>query len=147
MFNSIDFTKFHKNGSSALDINPKNWNNWIKPDLEDFDTDINGNIIEFEGNPNLKSPKCHLILTEEHSYEYMRCSISPQYFFLNYCKIKSSKTGKLEYPEIRDYQLRYFNHLVNNDKTCALMPRQSGKTTIVAAYISQIGRASCRERV
>lgn len=131
---NIDFSVFHKNGRNAMDLDPNNWENWKKPELEDFQFDSDGNEMMVEKDTRLRHPGAKLSLTPEHVYEYMRCSVSPHYFMANYCVVLTHEGYKL--PEPRDYQIRLLTHIHKERHTISMMPRQSGKTVTVGNYIA-----------
>lgn len=130
----IDYSLFHKDGRKTMDIDPSNWENWLKPDLEDFQYDQNGIEMMVEKDPRLRPPGVELPLTPEHVYEYMRCSVSPHYFMTNYCVVLTFEGYEL--PEPREYQLKLLTHIHTERHSASMMPRQSGKTVTVGAYIS-----------
>ncbi len=65
--------------------------------------------------------------------ELMKCKEDPLYFFQNYIKIVTLDHGEVLFDPY-EYQLEALKLLVENRFFVGLWARQSGKTTIVAAY-------------
>ncbi len=97
--------------------------------VQDVDMDFEG----FQANPRLKKINTKIDWTEEHVQEYMRCAQDVEYFCNNYVKIIND--GELMNFNPRPYQQNIIQAIHNNDRVIALLPRQSGKTTSVTAYI------------
>lgn len=102
--------------------------------LDDFEHDIYGKEIHYDGNPNLKKPRVQLAYTKEHLTEYLRCSKDWRYFAEKYYKILSLKDGMIT-PKLRDYQVEMINSFVNNRFTIVLASRQAGKSTSFEIFL------------
>ena len=85
------------------------------------------------GNPNLKRANVQIEFTPEQIQEYARCMEDP-YFIENYIKIVSIDEGLVPfslYPFQRDMVQTFHT---NRFSICKL-PRQSGKSTTIIAYL------------
>jgi len=72
--------------------------------------------------------------TQEMVVEYAKCAKSVKYFAMNHCKVRHEIKGIIPL-ELRPYQMEILDILEKNPKTALLMPRRSGKSTIVGLYI------------
>jgi hypothetical protein len=97
----------------------------IQKDAEDYYLDAFNNRISFNGIRTIKPAFCKLSLTEAHIQELYKCSTDFIYFRENYCKIMT-KTGYAR-PELRGYQQRFEQDLLNYKRNVILASRQSGK--------------------
>jgi hypothetical protein len=86
------------------------------------------------GNPNLKEAGVKIDFTEEQIREYVRCSQDPIYFIKKYVKVVSLDKGLVPF-ELYDYQEDMINKMHNNRYLIAKLPRQSGKSTTIVAFI------------
>ena len=86
------------------------------------------------GNPNLKGPGVKIEFTKEQVEEYVKCANDPIYFTKNYVKIVTLDKGLVPF-ELYDYQEDIIDKIHNNRYVIAKLPRQSGKSTTVIAYI------------
>lgn len=86
------------------------------------------------GNPNLKKANVATEFTPEEVQEYIKCSEDPVYFILNYIKIVSLDEGVIPFT-MYDFQVDMVKSFHNNRFNIAKLPRQSGKSTIVTAYL------------
>ena len=86
------------------------------------------------GNPNLKRGNVHLEWTKEEVEEYAKCMKDPIYFIANYMKIVSLDEGLIPF-KMYNFQKEMIGTFHNNRFTIAKMPRQSGKSTIIIAYL------------
>jgi hypothetical protein len=86
------------------------------------------------GNPNLKKGNVHLEWTKEEVEEYAKCMKDPIYFIANYMKIVSLDEGLIPF-KMYNFQKEMIGTFHNNRFTIAKMPRQSGKSTIIIAYL------------
>ena len=86
------------------------------------------------GNPNLKKANVATEFSPEEVQEYIRCSEDPVYFILNYIKIVSLDEGVIPFT-MYDFQVDMVQKFHNNRFNIAKLPRQSGKSTIVTAYL------------
>lgn len=71
--------------------------------------------------------------TQERLQEIFRCSIDPIYFFRTYVKIKHVDYEAKVLFDPRDYQLKMLQSILDNRNTISRWPRQSGKTSVLAA--------------
>jgi hypothetical protein len=95
---------------------------------------MNGEINGYRGNQNLKKSGISIEWTEDRILELKRCTEDPIHFIANYCKIVTLDHG-LKLFEPFEYQKRMVDAFQNNRFVVNLLPRQMGKSTIVAAYI------------
>jgi hypothetical protein len=86
------------------------------------------------GNPNLKKANIAQEFSPEEVQEYIRCSEDPVYFILNYIKIVSLDEGIIPFT-MYDFQVDMVKRFHENRFNIAKLPRQSGKSTIVTAYL------------
>lgn len=84
----------------------------------------------------VSSKKAHVeeVFTSEQIKEIRRCHSDPLYFIKNYVKIQHPVDGDILFTP-RPYQERMIDNFHNNRFNIAMLPRQVGKTTIVAAYL------------
>lgn len=86
------------------------------------------------GNPNLKRANIAIEWTPDQVKEFVKCQQDPIYFIKNYVKIVNIDEGLVPF-ELWPFQENIVNSVVDNRFTICKMPRQSGKTTTVAAMI------------
>ena len=86
------------------------------------------------GNPNLKRFGVQQEWTKEEVEEYAKCMKDPVYFIENYMKIVSLDEGLIPF-KLYGFQKEMVGTFHNNRFTIAKMPRQSGKSTIIIAYL------------
>jgi len=86
------------------------------------------------GNPNLKKANVATNFSPEEVQEYIKCSEDPVYFILNYIKIVSLDEGVIPFT-MYDFQVDMVKKFHDNRFNIAKLPRQSGKSTIVTAYL------------
>ena len=86
------------------------------------------------GNPNLKAANVDTEFTKEQIEEYARCAADPMYFIENFVKIVSLDEGLIQFQPY-GYQKKMINSIHNDRFVIAKLPRQSGKSTIVIAYL------------
>ena len=86
------------------------------------------------GNPNLKKANVVQEWTKEELQEYKRCMDNPQYFIETYIKIISLDDGLVPF-KMYDFQKEIVGTFHNNRFTICKLPRQSGKSTIIIAYL------------
>lgn len=89
----------------------------------------------FKGNPLLRKagvpPEGGYTL--EMQQEIFRCATDHLYFFRKYVKIKHVDFEKKVLFDPRDYQLKMLQSIMKNRNTISRWPRQSGKTSVLAA--------------
>jgi hypothetical protein len=71
--------------------------------------------------------------TEEEKEEWLRCKNDIIYFANKWCKLMTPEG--IKNIVLRDYQIRYLKHLVDNRLSIMLSSRQSGKTTTSAIFL------------
>jgi hypothetical protein len=86
------------------------------------------------GNPNLKKTNIAQEWTKEQLEEYSKCMENPQYFIEEYVKIVSLDEGLIPF-KMYDFQKDMVGTFHNNRFTICKLPRQSGKSTIIIAYL------------
>jgi len=86
------------------------------------------------GNPNLKRANVNQEWTKEEIEEYTRCMKDPIYFIQHYIKIVSIDEGLVPF-ELYDFQKEMVGTFHNNRFTICKLPRQSGKSTTIIAYL------------
>ena len=86
------------------------------------------------GNPNLKRANVAQNFTAEEVEEFVKCSKDPVYFITNYIKIISLDEGLVPF-ELYPFQADMVNKFHDNRFNIAKLPRQSGKSTVVTAYL------------
>ena len=86
------------------------------------------------GNPNLKKANIQQEWTKEELQEYKRCMDDPQYFVENYIMIVSLDEGLVPF-NLYDFQKEMIGTFHNNRFTICKLPRQSGKSTTIIAYL------------
>ena len=86
------------------------------------------------GNPNLKKANVDQEWTKEEIEEYAKCMKDPIYFIQHYIKIVSIDEGLVPF-ELYDFQKEMVGTFHNNRFTICKLPRQSGKSTTIIAYL------------
>jgi hypothetical protein len=86
------------------------------------------------GNPNLKKANIAQEFSPEEVEEYLKCADDPVHFILNYIKIVSLDDGVIPFT-MYDFQVDMVKSFHDNRFNIAKLPRQSGKSTIVTAYL------------
>ena len=92
------------------------------------------NSKNYLGNPNLKATDVKINWTKEQLEEYAHCARDPIYFIQKYVKIVSLDKGLVPF-ELYDFQEEMVRTIHANRFVIAKLPRQSGKSTTVTAYI------------
>ena len=92
----------------------------------------NGN--NYLGNPNLKRANVSVEWTEEQIDEYTQCMKDPLYFIENYIRIVSLDEGLVPF-KMYDFQKEMVGTFHKNRFTICKLPRQSGKSTTIIAYL------------
>jgi len=96
--------------------------------------DLNYQVQHYLGNPKLKRANVNIPFTKEQIIEYKKCSMDPIYFTKNYVKIINIDEGLVPF-DMYPYQRKMVKTFAENRYTICKLPRQSGKTTTVAAYV------------
>ena len=86
------------------------------------------------GNPNLKKANVAQEWTKEEVEEYTKCMKDPIYFIQQYIKIVSLDEGLVPFT-LYDFQKEMVGTFHNNRVTICKLPRQSGKSTTIIAYL------------
>ena len=86
------------------------------------------------GNPNLKRANVDTNFSPEEVQEFIKCSADPVYFIRNYIKIVNLDQGIVGF-DLYDFQEDMVNRFHENRFNIAKLPRQSGKSTVVTAYL------------
>ena len=88
----------------------------------------------YKGNPNLKAAGVDVEFTEAQVKEFIKCAKNPIYFIENYVKIVSIDEGLVPF-HLYDFQKEMVGTFHNNRFTICKLPRQSGKSTVLLAYL------------
>jgi len=86
------------------------------------------------GNPNLKKANTAIEFTQEQILEFVKCKDDPVYFAKNYVKIVSLDEGLVGF-EPYHFQEKLITNFHKNRFNICKMPRQTGKSTTVVAYL------------
>ena len=86
------------------------------------------------GNPNLKKANVAEDFTPDQVEEYLKCTGDPIYFIREYLKIVSLDEGLVSF-DMYDFQEEMVQKFHDERFNIAKLPRQSGKSTIVTAYL------------
>lgn len=92
------------------------------------------NNKNYLGNPNLKATDVRIDWTKEQLEEYAKCARDPIYFIQKYVKIVSLDRGLVPF-DLYDFQEEMVRTIHSNRFVIAKLPRQSGKSTTVTAYM------------
>ena len=88
----------------------------------------------YKSNPLLKQRGVQINFTREQVQEVIKCSQDPEYFLENYIKVISLDDGIvpfIPYP----FQRKLIDSFHNNRFSICKLPRQSGKSVTVTAYL------------
>jgi len=86
------------------------------------------------GNPNLKRSNVPIEFTNDNIQEYIKCSKDPIYFITNYVQIINIDRGLIPF-DLYDFQEDMIETFDTNRFVICKLPRQSGKSTTVTAYM------------
>ena len=86
------------------------------------------------GNPNLKKAGTQIQFTKKQIKEWVKCKQDPIYFATNYIKIISLDEGLVPF-NMYDFQKDILQDFHNHRFNIAKLPRQTGKSTTVVAYL------------
>ena len=92
------------------------------------------NSVNYLGNPLLKKSNVKINFTEHEVSEYVKCEEDPIYFIRNYMKIVAVDEGLVDF-NLWDFQEEMVNKFVDNRFVICKMPRQTGKSTTIVAYL------------
>ena len=86
------------------------------------------------GNPNLKAANQKTKFTKKQVEEFIRCQNNPIYFITEYLKIVTLDHG-LQPFKLYNFQKEMVDTFHNNRFTICKLPRQTGKSTVIIAYL------------
>ena len=86
------------------------------------------------GNPNLKKAGTEIQFTKEQVEEWIKCKQDPLYFAMKYMQIINLDEGLVPF-EMYDFQQKILMDFHENRFNIAKLPRQTGKSTTVVAYL------------
>ena len=86
------------------------------------------------GNPNLKKAGTPIQFTKKQVNEWIKCKKDPIYFATHYIKIINLDEGLVPF-DMYDFQKKILEDFHNNRFNIAKLPRQTGKSTTVVAYL------------
>ena len=86
------------------------------------------------GNPNLKKAGTEIQFTKKQVHEWIKCKEDPLYFALNYIQIINLDEGLVPF-SMYDFQKEIMKDFHENRFNIAKLPRQTGKSTTVVAYL------------
>tara|TARA_B100001029_G_scaffold55952_1_gene45138 strand:+ start:195 stop:1847 length:1653 start_codon:yes stop_codon:yes gene_type:complete len=86
------------------------------------------------GNPNLKKANVEQEFSKKEIAEFLKCGRDPVYFIREYIKIVSLDEGIIPFT-MYDFQEDMVQKFHDHRFNIAKLPRQSGKSTIVTAYL------------
>ena len=92
-----------------------------------------GNDV-YLGNPNLKKAGTPIQFTKKQIDEWIKCKNDPIYFAMNYIKIISLDEGLVPF-KMYDFQKKILSDFHETRFNIAKLPRQTGKSTTVVAYL------------
>jgi len=95
---------------------------------------MNKKSTKYLGNANLKAAGVNVNFSPEQIEEYVKCSQDPLYFIKNYVKIVSLDKGLVPF-EPYDYQEDMIRTIHENRFVIGKLPRQTGKSTTIIAYM------------
>ncbi len=86
------------------------------------------------GNPNLKKAGTEIQFTKKQVEEWIKCKEDPLYFACKYIQIINLDEGLVPF-EMYDFQKKILMDFHDNRFNIAKLPRQTGKSTTVVAYL------------
>ena len=86
------------------------------------------------GNPNLFKANTKIEYTEKQVREIAKCMEDPTYFITTYIKIVNIDHGLIPF-DMYKFQAKMVDTFHNNRFSIAKLPRQSGKSTTIIAYL------------
>jgi|TARA_R110001592_G_scaffold58814_2_gene178085 hypothetical protein len=86
------------------------------------------------GNPNLKAANQRIRYTKKQVREFVACQDNPIYFITNYLQIVTLDHG-LQPFKLYEFQKEMVDKFHNNRFTICKLPRQTGKSTTIIAYL------------
>ena len=97
----------------------------------------------YKANPLLKQRGVEIQYTKEQVKEVIKCSNDPEYFLHNYIKVISLDDGIVPFHPY-PFQQELITSFHDNRFTICKLPRQSGKSVTVTAYLIHQDRKSTR---
>ena len=91
-------------------------------------------IQNYAGNPLLKAAYIPIEYDKDTLEEYLKCSNDPVYFAKNYMKIIHVDHGLMPF-DLYGYQEELVQTMHDNRFVICKMPRQTGKSTTIVAYL------------
>ena len=92
------------------------------------------NNNNYLGNPNLKKANVPVDFDKEQIEHYLKCADDPIYFIKNFMQIVTVDEG-LQPFDLWDFQEDMINKFCDNRFVICKMPRQTGKSTTILAYL------------
>ena len=89
---------------------------------------------QYLGNPKLKKAFTKQRFTKKQVQEVVSCMDDPKYFIEKYLKIVTLDKGLVPFT-MYDFQRKMVDVFHNNRFSINKLPRQSGKSTIICAYL------------
>jgi len=86
------------------------------------------------GNPNLKKAGTEIQFTKKQIQEWIKCKSDPLYFSMKYMQIINLDEGLVPF-SMYDFQKKILMDFHENRFNIAKLPRQTGKSTTVVAYL------------
>ena len=86
------------------------------------------------GNPNLKKAGTEIQFTKKQIQEWIKCKEDPLYFACKYMQIINLDEGLVPF-SMYDFQKKILTDFHENRFNIAKLPRQTGKSTTVVAYL------------
>ena len=86
------------------------------------------------GNPNLKKAGTEIQFTKKQIQEWIKCKQDPLYFAMKYMQIINLDEGLVPF-SMYDFQKKILMDFHENRFNIAKLPRQTGKSTTVVAYL------------
>ena len=90
--------------------------------------------FNYLGNPLLKRANVPMDFSEEQIEEYVKCSKNVVHFIKNYIQIVNVDEGLIPF-DLWDFQEDMINKFNDNRFVICKMPRQTGKSTTIIAYL------------
>ena len=90
--------------------------------------------VNYLGNPLLKKANVQYNFTKEEIEEYIKCKDDIVYFVKNYMKVVTVDDGLVPF-DLWDFQEDMINKFHDNRFVICKMPRQTGKSTTIIAYL------------
>ena len=88
----------------------------------------------YKQNPLLKQRGVQIDFTKDQVKEIIKCSQDPEYFLSEYIKVISLDDGIVPFHPY-PFQQKLIDSFHNNRFTICKLPRQSGKSVTVTAYL------------